>query len=93
MVFKNKNNIKDLLFIVSLSLIYSIVTELQTGPVRLFVPYKRRKKDGELPATPPKKLPATKNITLAPGTTCTSGDLRLTCDWTSSGDTLSHSLF
>lgn len=43
-----------------------------TGPVRLFVPYKRRKKDNEPLSTPPKKeLPATKNITLAPGTTFT----------------------
>ncbi|KAG8012412.1 Deformed epidermal autoregulatory factor 1-like protein, partial [Nibea albiflora] len=43
-----------------------------TGPVRLFVPYKRRKKDNDPPLTPPKKeLPATKNITLAPGTTFT----------------------
>ncbi|XP_067349479.1 deformed epidermal autoregulatory factor 1 homolog isoform X2 [Channa argus] len=43
-----------------------------TGPVRLFVPYKRRKKDTELQVLPPKKeLPATKNITLTPGTTFT----------------------
>ncbi|KAM7415388.1 hypothetical protein PAMA_019965 [Pampus argenteus] len=41
-----------------------------TGPVRLFVPYKRRKKDLEPPLIPAKKeLPATKNITLTPGTT------------------------
>eukprot|EP00079_Xenopus_tropicalis_P015706 XP_004913722.1 PREDICTED: deformed epidermal autoregulatory factor 1 homolog isoform X3 [Xenopus tropicalis] len=38
-----------------------------SGPVRLFVPYKRRKKEGELPAVPSKKDP-TKNITLLPGT-------------------------
>ncbi|XP_026222126.1 deformed epidermal autoregulatory factor 1 homolog [Anabas testudineus] len=43
-----------------------------TGPVRLFVPYKRRKKDTEPLVIPPKKeLPATKNITLTPGTTLT----------------------
>ncbi|TDH09755.1 hypothetical protein EPR50_G00091830 [Perca flavescens] len=43
-----------------------------TGPVRLFVPYKRRKKDNEPPVISPKKeLPATKNITLTPGTTFT----------------------
>ncbi|XP_074534647.1 deformed epidermal autoregulatory factor 1 homolog [Halichoeres trimaculatus] len=43
-----------------------------TGPVRLFVPYKRRKKDSGPTVSPPKKeLPATKNITLAPGTTYT----------------------
>ncbi|XP_069019536.1 deformed epidermal autoregulatory factor 1 homolog isoform X2 [Embiotoca jacksoni] len=49
-----------------------------TGPVRLFVPYKRRKKDNEPPVVPVKKeLPATKNITLSPGTTCMSHDLSL----------------
>lgn len=37
----------------------------QSGPVRLFVPYKRRKKESELPATPVKK-DAPKNITLLP---------------------------
>ncbi|KAI3370980.1 hypothetical protein L3Q82_023624 [Scortum barcoo] len=43
-----------------------------TGPVRLFVPYKRRKKDTEPQVmTPKKELPATKNITLTPGTTFT----------------------
>ncbi|KAM7003151.1 LOW QUALITY PROTEIN: deformed epidermal autoregulatory factor 1 homolog [Tautogolabrus adspersus] len=43
-----------------------------TGPVRLFVPYKRRKKDNDLPVSPPKKeLPAAKNITLTPGATFT----------------------
>ncbi|XP_041650501.1 deformed epidermal autoregulatory factor 1 homolog isoform X2 [Cheilinus undulatus] len=43
-----------------------------TGPVRLFVPYKRRKKDTDAPVTPPKKeLPVSKNITLTPGTTFT----------------------
>lgn len=48
----------------------------QTGPVRLFVPYKRRKKDTEPPMSPPKKeLPVSKSITLPPGTTCTSADL------------------
>uniref|UniRef100_G3P2I8 DEAF1 transcription factor n=1 Tax=Gasterosteus aculeatus aculeatus TaxID=481459 RepID=G3P2I8_GASAC len=44
----------------------------QTGPVRLFVPYKRRKKDNEpLVASPKKEPPAAKNITLTPGTTFT----------------------
>ncbi|XP_039989257.1 deformed epidermal autoregulatory factor 1 homolog isoform X2 [Xiphias gladius] len=43
-----------------------------TGPVRLFVPYKRRKKDTEPPVVPLKKeLPATKSIALTPGTTFT----------------------
>ncbi|XP_034734917.1 deformed epidermal autoregulatory factor 1 homolog [Etheostoma cragini] len=43
-----------------------------TGPVRLFVPYKRRKKDNEPSVISPKKeLSATKNITLTPGTTFT----------------------
>ncbi|XP_042337432.1 deformed epidermal autoregulatory factor 1 homolog, partial [Plectropomus leopardus] len=43
-----------------------------TGPVRLFVPYKRRKKDSDPPVTSPKKeIPVTKNITLTPGTTFT----------------------
>uniref|UniRef100_A0AAQ4PSR4 DEAF1 transcription factor n=1 Tax=Gasterosteus aculeatus aculeatus TaxID=481459 RepID=A0AAQ4PSR4_GASAC len=43
-----------------------------TGPVRLFVPYKRRKKDNEpLVASPKKEPPAAKNITLTPGTTFT----------------------
>ncbi|XP_026168270.1 deformed epidermal autoregulatory factor 1 homolog isoform X2 [Mastacembelus armatus] len=65
-----------------------------TGPVRLFVPYKRRKKDLEPPVSPPKKeLPATKNITLTPGTTFTvspSGQFStsgtLTFDRASAGD-------
>ncbi|KAM6937602.1 deformed epidermal autoregulatory factor 1 homolog [Xenentodon cancila] len=40
-----------------------------TGPVRLFVPYKRRKKDNEPPLISAKKqLPVPKNITLASGT-------------------------
>ncbi|XP_036001788.1 deformed epidermal autoregulatory factor 1 homolog isoform X4 [Fundulus heteroclitus] len=43
-----------------------------TGPVRLFVPYKRRKKDNELPVVPVKKdLSPMKNIQLTPGTTFT----------------------
>ncbi|XP_058502218.1 deformed epidermal autoregulatory factor 1 homolog isoform X2 [Solea solea] len=43
-----------------------------TGPVRLFVPYKRRKKDIDPPIIPAKKeLPVTKSITLSPGTTFT----------------------
>ncbi|XP_062245876.1 deformed epidermal autoregulatory factor 1 homolog isoform X1 [Platichthys flesus] len=52
----------------------SLATEslAMSGPVRLFVPYKRRKKDMDLPPTPPKKeLPSTKSITLTPGTTFT----------------------
>uniref|UniRef100_A0A3Q3VKC6 Deformed epidermal autoregulatory factor 1 homolog n=1 Tax=Mola mola TaxID=94237 RepID=A0A3Q3VKC6_MOLML len=64
-----------------------------TGPVRLFVPYKRRKKDNEPPTSPPKKLPAAKSITLAPGTTFTvspSGQFTtsgaLTFDRTPTGD-------
>ncbi|KAM7397340.1 hypothetical protein PAMP_020321 [Pampus punctatissimus] len=65
-----------------------------TGPVRLFVPYKRRKKDLEPPLVPAKKeLPATKNITLTPGTTFTvspSGQITtsstLTFDRTPAGD-------
>ncbi|KAE8296636.1 Deformed epidermal autoregulatory factor 1-like protein [Larimichthys crocea] len=65
-----------------------------TGPVRLFVPYKRRKKDNDLPVTPPKKeLPSPKNITLAPGTTFTvspSGQFTtsgtLTFDRSATGD-------
>ncbi|KAK6472651.1 deformed epidermal autoregulatory factor 1-like protein isoform X3 [Huso huso] len=40
-----------------------------TGPVRLFVPYKRRKKDNEQPTTPEKKgSQSPKNITLLPAT-------------------------
>ncbi|XP_015227705.1 PREDICTED: deformed epidermal autoregulatory factor 1 homolog [Cyprinodon variegatus] len=43
-----------------------------TGPVRLFVPYKRRKKDNDLPVGPVKKeLSPLKNIQLTPGTTFT----------------------
>ncbi|XP_063335158.1 deformed epidermal autoregulatory factor 1 homolog isoform X1 [Pelmatolapia mariae] len=65
-----------------------------TGPVRLFVPYKRRKKDTEPVIIPAKKeLPATKNITLTPGTTFTvspSGQFTtsgtLTFDRTPTGD-------
>ncbi|XP_035498471.1 deformed epidermal autoregulatory factor 1 homolog isoform X2 [Scophthalmus maximus] len=52
----------------------SVVAESisMTGPVRLFVPYKRRKKDTDPPVIPLKKdLPSTKNITLSPGTTFT----------------------
>lgn len=42
-----------------------------SGPVRLFVPYKRRKKENELPTTPVKK-DAPKNITLLPATAATT---------------------
>ncbi|XP_074193093.1 deformed epidermal autoregulatory factor 1 homolog isoform X5 [Rhinolophus sinicus] len=42
-----------------------------SGPVRLFVPYKRRKKENELPAAPVKKE-AAKNITLLPATAATT---------------------
>ncbi|KAM4619209.1 deformed epidermal autoregulatory factor 1 homolog [Polymixia lowei] len=65
-----------------------------TGPVRLFVPYKRRKKDTEQPAIPEKKdTSSPKNITLAPGATFTvspSGQITtsgtLTFDRSSAGD-------
>ncbi|MGH0122613.1 UNVERIFIED_CONTAM: hypothetical protein FKN15_029042 [Acipenser sinensis] len=41
----------------------------KTGPVRLFVPYKRRKKDNEHPTMPEKKgSQSPKNITLLPAT-------------------------
>lgn len=43
----------------------------QSGPIRLFVPYKRRKKEHELPSTPVKKE-APKNITLLPATAATA---------------------
>ncbi|XP_066557091.1 deformed epidermal autoregulatory factor 1 homolog [Amia ocellicauda] len=61
-----------------------------TGPVRLFVPYKRRKKDNEQPTTPEKKeSQSPKNITtftVSPsGQITTSGTL--TFDRTSTGDT------
>ncbi|NWJ09215.1 DEAF1 factor, partial [Crypturellus undulatus] len=42
-----------------------------SGPVRLFVPYKRRKKENEMPATPVKK-DCSKNITLLPATAATT---------------------
>ncbi|XP_039393413.1 deformed epidermal autoregulatory factor 1 homolog isoform X5 [Mauremys reevesii] len=42
-----------------------------SGPVRLFVPYKRRKKENELPTTPVKK-DSPKNITLLPATAATT---------------------
>ncbi|XP_041965595.1 deformed epidermal autoregulatory factor 1 homolog isoform X1 [Alosa sapidissima] len=65
-----------------------------TGPVRLFVPYKRRKKEPEQAPTPEKKdSPPTKNITLTPGTTFTvtpSGQITtsgtLTFDRTPTGE-------
>ncbi|XP_071314962.1 deformed epidermal autoregulatory factor 1 homolog isoform X2 [Trachinotus anak] len=64
-----------------------------TGPVRLFVPYKRRKKDTDPLVLPKKELPATKNITLTTGTTFTvspSGQFTttgaLTFDRTPTGD-------
>lgn len=51
---------------------------LQTGPVRLFVPYKRRKKESEHPASPEKKgAPPPKNITLAPGAACRCFNINL----------------
>ncbi|XP_061533063.1 deformed epidermal autoregulatory factor 1 homolog isoform X3 [Phycodurus eques] len=44
----------------------------QNGPVRLFVPYKRRRKETDPPPVPAKKeVPASKNIMLSPGTTFT----------------------
>ncbi|NXK26353.1 DEAF1 factor, partial [Arenaria interpres] len=42
-----------------------------SGPVRLFVPYKRRKKENEMPAAPVKK-DCPKNITLLPATAATT---------------------
>lgn len=65
-----------------------------TGPVRLFVPYKRRKKENECAASPEKKeAQPPKNITLAPGATFTvtpSGQFTtagtLTFDRTATGD-------
>ncbi|XP_062917611.1 deformed epidermal autoregulatory factor 1 homolog [Mobula hypostoma] len=42
-----------------------------TGPVRLFVPYKRRKKENE-PTTAPVKKESSKNITLLPAATGTA---------------------
>ncbi|KAG9334390.1 hypothetical protein JZ751_008139 [Albula glossodonta] len=67
-----------------------------TGPVRLFVPYKRRKKDNERPTTPEKKevqVQSPKNITLTPGATFTvtpSGQITtsgtLTFDRTPTGE-------
>ncbi|KFV18028.1 Deformed epidermal autoregulatory factor 1, partial [Tauraco erythrolophus] len=42
-----------------------------SGPVRLFVPYKRRKKENEMPATAVKK-DCPKNITLLPATAATT---------------------
>lgn len=56
-------------------LFLNFLSDRQTGPIRLFVPYKRRRKDNDVMSTPHKKHPTAKNITLAPGTTCTSGDL------------------
>uniref|UniRef100_A0A671KVG4 Acid trehalase-like protein 1 n=1 Tax=Sinocyclocheilus anshuiensis TaxID=1608454 RepID=A0A671KVG4_9TELE len=66
-----------------------------TGPVRLFVPYKRRKKDNERAASPEKKeVQSPKNITLGPGATFTvtpSGQITtsgtLTFDRTATGET------
>ncbi|XP_061856594.1 deformed epidermal autoregulatory factor 1 homolog isoform X1 [Colius striatus] len=42
-----------------------------SGPIRLFVPYKRRKKDNEMAAAPAKKE-CPKNITLLPATAATT---------------------
>ncbi|XP_026057688.1 deformed epidermal autoregulatory factor 1 homolog [Carassius auratus] len=66
-----------------------------TGPVRLFVPYKRKKKDSEHAASPEKReVQSPKNITLGPGATFTvtpSGQITtsgtLTFDRTPSGET------
>lgn len=55
--------------------LFYFLYDQQTGPIRLFVPYKRRKKDNDVVPMLHKKQPAAKNLTLAPGTTCTSGDL------------------
>lgn len=53
----------------------------QSGPVRLFVPYKRRKKENELPATPVKKEPP-KNIALLPAAAAAA------CEWERTGPRL-----
>ncbi|XP_028306930.1 deformed epidermal autoregulatory factor 1 homolog isoform X3 [Gouania willdenowi] len=66
-----------------------------TGPVRLFVPYKRRKKDTDLPMVPSKMVVSpNKKLTLTPGTTfplSPSGHFTtsstLTYDRSPSGDT------
>lgn len=57
----------------------------QSGPVRLFVPYKRRKKESEMP-TPPVKKDSSKNIPLLPATattTCKSSRSWSACGWRS----------
>ncbi|MEE6526461.1 hypothetical protein FKM82_027139, partial [Ascaphus truei] len=53
------------------SLDLSLSVPPQSGPVRLFIPYKRRKKEGELSAVPAQK-DHTKNITLLPATAATT---------------------
>ena len=50
----------------------------QSGPVRLFVPYKRRKKESELPATPVKK-DVPRGITLLPAAAATTCECRGRC--------------
>ncbi|KFO80524.1 Deformed epidermal autoregulatory factor 1, partial [Cuculus canorus] len=42
-----------------------------SGPIRLFVPYKRRKKENDMPTTPAKK-DCSKNISLLPATAATT---------------------
>uniref|UniRef100_A0A8C4RG69 DEAF1 transcription factor n=1 Tax=Erpetoichthys calabaricus TaxID=27687 RepID=A0A8C4RG69_ERPCA len=57
-----------------------------TGPVRLFVPYKRRKKDNEQPATPEKKdAESPKNITLLPASAGTAFAVSPSVQITTSG--------
>ncbi|XP_020835040.1 deformed epidermal autoregulatory factor 1 homolog isoform X2 [Phascolarctos cinereus] len=55
-----------------------------SGPVRLFVPYKRRKKESEMPATPVKK-DSSKNIPLLPATATTTFTVTPSGQLTTSG--------
>uniref|UniRef100_A0A8C5HN09 Deformed epidermal autoregulatory factor 1 homolog n=1 Tax=Gouania willdenowi TaxID=441366 RepID=A0A8C5HN09_GOUWI len=80
---------------ISMSTIVQSIPATQTGPVRLFVPYKRRKKDTDLPMVPSKMVVSpNKKLTLTPGTTfplSPSGHFTtsstLTYDRSPSGDT------
>ncbi|XP_030129555.2 deformed epidermal autoregulatory factor 1 homolog isoform X2 [Taeniopygia guttata] len=55
-----------------------------SGPIRLFVPYKRRKKENEIPATPVKKN-CSKNITLLPAAAATTFTMTPSGQITTSG--------
>ncbi|XP_072493522.1 deformed epidermal autoregulatory factor 1 homolog isoform X4 [Notamacropus eugenii] len=55
-----------------------------SGPVRLFVPYKRRKKESEMP-TPPVKKDSSKNIPLLPATATTTFTVTPSGQLTTSG--------